>query len=124
MSDVDGYVAQETVFLDFDVLSLTFDSGYREHVIGVVAEPIDIINGLTPPSDLKVEETSWFKIVVRLVLLAIAAVLLIPFVTPVWKFVVEGVSEGAVTVCHWALRVVLLPFDLIARIFKSNNRRR
>ena len=124
MSDHDGYVAQETVFLDFDVLSLTFDSGYREHIIGVVAEPIDIINGLTPPSDLKVEETSWFKIVVRLVLLAIVAVLLIPFTTPVWKFVVEGVSEGAVTVCHWALRVVLLPFDLIARIFKSNNRRR
>ena len=124
MSDHDGYVAQETVFLDFDVLSLTFDSGYREYVIGVVAEPIDIINGLTPPSDLKVEETSWFKIVVRLVLLAIAAVLLIPFTTPLCKFVVEGVSEGAVTVCHWALRVVLLPFDLIARIFKSNNRRR
>ena len=124
MSDHDGYVAQQTVFLDFDVLSITFDSGYREHIIGVVAEPIDIINGLTPPSDLKVEETSWFKIVVRLVLLAIAAVLLIPFTTPVWKFVVEGVSEGAVTVCHWALRVVLLPFDLIARIFKSNNRRR
>ena len=119
MSDHDGYVAQETVFLDFDVLSLTFDSGYREHVIGVVAEPIDIINGLTPPSDLKVEETSWFKIIVRLVLLLIAAIVLMPALIPLCKFVVEGVTEGAVAVVKLGFNLVTAPF----KIFSSRNRR-
>ena len=126
MSEQDGYVAQETVFLNFDVISLTFvdPDGAGAVVIGAVSDPIDIINGLTPPSDLKVEETSWFKIVVRLVLLIAACVLLIPLLTPFCKFVVEGISEGAVAVLNVALNIIVLPFNLIAKIFKSNNRRR
>lgn len=49
----DGYVAQQTVFLDFDVISLTFRNEHDvDTVIGVAANPIDIINDVTPPSDL------------------------------------------------------------------------
>lgn len=50
LSDPDGYVAQETVFLDFTVISLTFRLGEKETVIAAVASPIDIINGLNPPT--------------------------------------------------------------------------
>ena len=52
MSKYDGYVAQETVFLGFDVISLTFRKDTVDTVIGVVSNPIDIINGFTPPADL------------------------------------------------------------------------
>ena len=54
MSQYDGYVAQETVFLGFDVISLTFRKDTVDTVIGVVSHPIDIINGFTPPVDLPV----------------------------------------------------------------------
>lgn len=52
LSNPDGYVAQETVFLGFDVISLTFRKDTVDTVIGVVSNPIDIINGFTPPADL------------------------------------------------------------------------
>lgn len=56
MSDPDGYVAQQTVFLNFDIITLTFRKDDVEKVIGVVASPIDIINGLDPPPDLDVNK--------------------------------------------------------------------
>lgn len=44
MSSIDGYVAQQTVFLDFDILSLTFRvEGRLDNVLAVVSDPIDII---------------------------------------------------------------------------------
>lgn len=52
LSGIDGYVAQETVFLGFDMISLTFRKDTVDTVIGVVSNPIDIINGFTPPADL------------------------------------------------------------------------
>ena len=53
LSAKDGYVAQETVFLDFDVISLTFrDEKSVDKVIPVCASPIDIINGTEAPGDL------------------------------------------------------------------------
>ena len=56
MSPQDGYVAQQTVFLNFDIITLTFRKDDVEKVIGVVASPIDIINGLDPPPDLDVNK--------------------------------------------------------------------
>lgn len=50
LSDPDGYVAQETVFLDFDIITLTFRRGEKEKVIACVSSPIDIINGFDPPT--------------------------------------------------------------------------
>ena len=44
-----GYVAEETVFLDFDVIHLEFFDGNERLVVPVVADPIDIIPSITPP---------------------------------------------------------------------------
>lgn len=52
MSDKDGYVAQETMFLDFTIITLTFRKDSVDTVIPCVAKPIDIINGIdTFPED-------------------------------------------------------------------------
>lgn len=53
MTNEDGFVAQMTTFHDFDVISLTFRNERGvDTVIAACADPIDIINGVTPPSDL------------------------------------------------------------------------
>lgn len=124
MSDEDGYVAQQTCFLDFDVISLTFvdPDGAGEVVIGVVSDPIDIINGLTPPSDLDVSEQSWFKIIISLILLFILVIVLMPVLIPMFKFVVEGVTEGVASVLNICVRIVTWPFRALSN--KNNNRRR
>lgn len=57
MSDQDGYVAQMTMFLDFDCISLGFRKSGVETVIAAIASPIDIINGVDPPPSLNNEKS-------------------------------------------------------------------
>ena len=62
MSGVDGYVAQMSMFLKFDVISLTFRNAEQEEtVIAVVSNPINIINGVDPAPNqtLPMEEWDW-----------------------------------------------------------------
>ena len=60
MSDPDGYVAQETMFFDFKVISLTFrDELEKETVIGVVSTPLDIVNGVEPSPDASKDLADW-----------------------------------------------------------------
>ena len=71
-----GYVAQETMFLDFNVIELEFkDENGVIRSVGAVAEPIDIINGLTPPSDL-VEEEEWYQKLIAMILVVIVLLVL------------------------------------------------
>lgn len=51
ISDYDGYVCQQTCFLDFDVIHLTFEKDGVETVLACVADPIDIFNGTSAPDD-------------------------------------------------------------------------
>lgn len=44
-----AYVAQETVYLDFDIISLTFTKDDVETVIPVVMSPQDVVSDITPP---------------------------------------------------------------------------
>lgn len=46
-----GYVAQEPVYLDFDIISLTYGKDGVETVIPVVSDPIDVVAGLQPSKD-------------------------------------------------------------------------
>lgn len=47
VSNYDGYIAQETVFLNFDLIDLTFRGDKnKETVIGCVMDPVDIFNGI------------------------------------------------------------------------------
>ncbi len=49
LSDVDGYVAQQTVFLDFTMIHLRFQKGEAETVIPVAQDPLDIWNAVDAP---------------------------------------------------------------------------
>ena len=71
-------MAQETVFLNFDVISLTFRSAEgADVVIGCVADPIDIINGLDAPPDLNNEDDKWALIIGLIFGFAVLVVILI-----------------------------------------------
>ena len=78
VSKQDGYVAQETAFLDFDVINLTFSDseGVVREVISVVADPIDIIHALTPHESLLVEDEEWYQKLVALILVVIIILVL------------------------------------------------
>ena len=65
MSGIDGYVAYQTAFLDFDVISFTFWKDGNETVLGCVASPIDIINGLDAPAGMPVPKppVDWWYVI-------------------------------------------------------------
>lgn len=118
MSEQDGYVAQETMFFDFDIISLGFksDEGYNDVIIGVVATPIDVINGLTPPDGL-VQDQEWWQILVMLLGIIIIIVLLsfiVPFAGPVFSIII-GVLRFALSL---VINIALLPFKLIFSLFR------
>lgn len=47
----DGYVAQENVYFDFDIISLTFSKNGIEYLIPLVSDPIDIIGDIIHPEE-------------------------------------------------------------------------
>ena len=63
-TDCNGFVAEENVFLNFDVLEIGFSNENGEYrVIPVVNDPIDIISGIigpTPQPDLADEAKIWW----------------------------------------------------------------
>ena len=59
--DTNAYFFSESVFLDFDVIDLTFKKGEVETVIPVVMSPIDIFPETTPPIDTTEDDPPWWK---------------------------------------------------------------
>ncbi len=75
-----AYVAQETVYLDFDIISLWFtaDDGAKTE-IPVVMSPQDVISGLDPPLDMNFHNGK-----AKLIIALIIVVLIIVAVLIVW----------------------------------------
>lgn len=108
--DFNAYVCQETVYLDFDIISLTYTKDGVETVIPVVSSPQDVISGLIPPlEDPFADGLEWWQILLGVIGLIFIIWLLIKLL----PLIVYGVGK-----------VVALPFKGIAAIFKSSKRRR
>ena len=102
-----AYMAQETVFLDFDIIQLTFNRDGVYHVIPVVSSPVDVVGAITPP--VVFEGYDWWKIVLAVILI----VLLLIILAPVLPYILRAVV--------W---LVCLPFKAIAALFKRIDNRR
>jgi len=102
----DTYIAQQTVFLDFDIIELTFNKEGVYHVIPVVSNPTDIINGFTaPPKTFQ----AW-KLILAIVVIVILLILLAPLLPYILKAI------------WW---IIALPFKAIKKICgKSKERKR
>ncbi len=83
IQDTDTYVAQQTVFLDFDIIDLTFQKDGVYRVIPVVSSPIDIVNDLEMPES----EPQWWKVILAVLLLS----LLLVICFPVLVYVARGI---------------------------------
>lgn len=83
-----GYVWQEPIYLDFDIISLTYDKAGIKTVIPVVSNPIDIIAGIEPPSNSLIPEfENWWKTTMTDFLTSLfGAIAIVLFVFLVIKF--------------------------------------
>lgn len=107
-----SYVAQETVYLDFDIIQLTFTAENGEKtVVPVVSSPVDVFSPITPPLEESYGDDGFdwlafiFLVIGIILLLAILKVLtpiIAPFIAPVLDIVKS---------------IVTAPFRLIKKIF-------
>ena len=96
------YMARETVFLDFDIIELTFLRDTTETIIPVVTSPIDVVGGISAP----IEQDG---IALGKVLLALLAlILLLILLAPVLPYIIRAI-----------LWIILLPFKAIAALCKA-----
>ncbi len=122
---IDGYVAQQTVFLDFDIISLGFDTGEQGmalKIIPVVADPIDVISGLIAPNDVPIEETEWWQKIIMLLGLILILVVFGTYLMPVFMFLWSNLMNVLYNLAKLLWKVLLwlvgLPFRLLGRIFR------
>ena len=120
MSSEDGFVSQQTVFLNFNIISLTFRSeAEKDTVIGVVANPIDIFSSIEPNEDMR-EANRWdfdFNLAIGLFLGGLALLLFWPFLAPLLENVFNLLGKGLSKVFDWIIALIALPFKLIGKLF-------
>ena len=104
--DAEAYLAEASVFLDFDIITLTFNKEGIYRVIPVVMSPIDIYPGITSP-DVSNGLPTWLMWVILIMSLILLFVLLILFY-PLIKVCVKAVAT-----------VVSIPFKSIGSIGKK-----
>ena len=76
LADCDTYVAQQSVFLDFDIIELTFNGDGIYYVIPAVSNPIDIVNDITPPG----AQFEWWKIALAIIMLVLIIIAIYPII--------------------------------------------
>lgn len=92
-NEFNAYVAQETVYLDFDIISLWFTADGVETEIPVVHNPTDIISGVTPPleEDYHNEKSrNIFLMIIALIAVILIFVLFYPILSPILGAIVKG----------------------------------
>ena len=104
----DTYIITESVFLNFDIIELTFNKEGVYTVIPVVNSPIDIYNDITIPDNSGLE---WWQI-----LLAIICLILV-----LWLLSVTGILPLVIKLIIW---IILLPFKLIKALIKAITKKR
>lgn len=100
-SSSNTYLAQQTLFLDFDIIELTFTKDGVASVIPVVSSPIDVIGGFTDKNSGGVE---WWKVI----LMVLALILFIVIIYPILPYVIKAIV--------W---IITLPFKLIGKLIKA-----
>ena len=106
-----GYVFKETVYLNFDIISITFTAeDGTETVVPVVMSPQDVFSDSNPPLEEVYSNSGcgsfWenFLIVLAVLLLILLLILLAPVLPYVFKVVV------------W---IIALPFRMLGAVFKA-----
>ena len=104
--DDGGFVAKEDIYMDFDILSLTFRKDGVSTIIPAVMSPVNIIPDLETPTNGigGADGLDWWMWLAIGVVALIALIILMPFIPTVISLVVK---------------VILLPFRLLAALFKG-----
>lgn len=110
-----AYIAQTTVYLNFDIISLTFRENNVETVIPVVMSPTNAFSGIDTPLEEYYGDDgigSLFGIILLIILIVLAVLIIGPILWPIIGPVVTMILKAV----WW---VIAFPFNLIGKLFKK-----
>ena len=108
LSDQDGYIAQQTCFLNFDIIQLTFQKDGKDTVIAAVSNPIDIFNAVEPPIDKGGCDRDMIKKIIAIVILAVLVLIL-------WRPIVWLIKN--------LFALIAAPFKAIGKAVKKKKKK-
>lgn len=114
--DFNAYVAQETVYLDFDIISLWFTADGVSTEIPVVTSPSDVIAEISPPLEENYHDDGWallekmLSAILIILLVVVLVVVLWPLIGGFLSPIFGAIGKGIV----W---IITAPFKLIGKLF-------
>lgn len=118
-STIQSYMAEETVFLDFDIIQLTFEQNEMQSVIPAVSSPIDIVPEVEAPvkEDNPIENAiediannsgfDWTRLL-KIIAAVVIGIILLLILIPILPYIIKGLV--------W---LITLPIKIITRIVKT-----
>ncbi|MBQ9069930.1 MAG: hypothetical protein IJY23_01105 [Clostridia bacterium] len=122
-SESNGYVAQESVFLNFDIISLGFqtkDGGNALAIIPVVANPIDIIPSLVAPEDIPIEEVEWWQKIIALLSIIVIGIVALLLWGPI-KILAHGAFNVIKLIFGIVWSIATWPFRQVWRLLSRGS---
>ena len=115
----DGYVAQQTVFLDFTMIHLKFVKDETETIIPVAMNPIDIWNAVDPPIDTQEDWLSLLK-KIGMAILGIAGLIFVAWLLTLFFPIVWTVIK-AIFKALWG--IISAPFKAIGNAINNKKKK-
>lgn len=111
LSDIDGYVAQETVFLGFNIISLLFRNGVQDTLVSVASKPVDVFNETDAPPGLGDDWfKQWWEQYQWYVIIGVGLLLLVIF-SPLLSLAIKGIAlliKGICIAIKWLFKGIWL----------------
>lgn len=126
INKTNGFIARQSVYLNFDILQFGFEQDGKTYVIPAIHSPENVFNDLTAQQDpLDYEMLDTLKLIVALILGAILVVILWPFISPIISFIISLLFKGFIflfkLIFSAAKLVFVFPWNII---FKKQKKRK
>lgn len=115
----DGYVAQQTVFLDFTMIHLKFVKDETETIIPVAMNPIDIWNAVDPPIDTQEDWLSLLK-KIGMAILGITGLIFVAWLLTLFFPIVWTVIKAIFKALWW---IISAPFKAIGNAINNKKKK-
>lgn len=117
----DGYVAQQTVFLDFTMIHLKFVKDETETIIPVAMNPIDIWNAIDPPVDTKGDfDLLAFLKILGMAILGIAGLIFVAWLLTLFFPIIWTVIKAIFKALWW---IISAPFKAIGNAIDNKKKK-
>lgn len=90
---INSYMSQTTAYLDFDLIQLTFNKEGKMKVVPVAMAPVDIVSGITSPSEdvpLSIKDIfDALKRNLKIIIIVFCVILLVALLLPVIRLIIS-----------------------------------